>query len=61
MFKAAIENSPHNSCDIVLANAGITEYDPVFKFDGKSKTLLTTWPCMVSTSTSVSHGDRSLR
>ena len=30
VFKAAKQNSPHKSIDIVVANAGITGYDPVF-------------------------------
>ena len=34
VFKAAISNSPEKSCDIVVANAGITGPDPVFAFDG---------------------------
>ena len=33
MFKAAVQNSPAKSCDIVVANAGIAASDPVFAFD----------------------------
>ena len=31
VFKAAIENSPHKSIDIVVANAGIARKDEVFQ------------------------------
>jgi len=31
VFKAAKENSPHKSIDIVVANAGISDLDPVFQ------------------------------
>lgn len=34
VFKAAIANSPHKSCDIVIANAGVSGPDPVWQFDG---------------------------
>jgi hypothetical protein len=30
MFKAAVANSPHRSCDIVIANAGIIMADPIY-------------------------------
>ncbi|TVY44413.1 5'-hydroxyaverantin dehydrogenase [Lachnellula occidentalis] len=30
MFEMAIENSPHNSCDIVIANAGVVGADDMF-------------------------------
>lgn len=37
MFKTAIEKSPHKSCDIVLANAGISRAfgDSLWPLDGK--------------------------
>ncbi|TVY51496.1 5'-hydroxyaverantin dehydrogenase [Lachnellula cervina] len=37
VFKAAVANSPHKSCDIVIANAGISGPDDVFQFDDVSK------------------------
>ena len=36
MFKAAISKSPHHSCDIVIANAGVSGIDDVFKLDGST-------------------------
>ena len=33
MFKEAVQNSPAKSCDVVVANAGIAGFDPVFEFD----------------------------
>lgn len=37
MFEAAVKNSPHKSCDIVIANAGIGRGtgDSLFKLDGR--------------------------
>ncbi len=35
VFKAAVANSPHKSCDIVVANAGVSGPDDVFQFDGR--------------------------
>ena len=37
MFEAAIKNSPHKSCDIVIANAGISRAsgDDLWLLDGK--------------------------
>jgi NAD(P)-dependent dehydrogenase (short-subunit alcohol dehydrogenase family) len=37
MFEAAIKNSPHKSCDIVIANAGISRAsgDDLWPLDGK--------------------------
>jgi hypothetical protein len=35
MFKAAIQGSPGKSCDIVMANAGVSGPDPVFNVGGK--------------------------
>ena len=35
LFKAAISNSPHKSCDIVVANAGISGPDPVYQLDSQ--------------------------
>ncbi len=39
MFEAAVANSPHRSCDIVIANAGIGRGtgDSLFKLDGEKK------------------------
>lgn len=34
MFKAAVSKSPQNSCDIVVANAGIGGPDQFFVSDG---------------------------
>jgi len=36
MFEAAIKNSPHKSCDIVIANAGISRAsgDDLWLLDG---------------------------
>jgi NAD(P)-dependent dehydrogenase (short-subunit alcohol dehydrogenase family) len=34
MFKAAAQGSPGKSCDIVIANAGISGPDPVFSVNG---------------------------
>lgn len=31
VFKSAVTNSPHNGVDIVIANAGISGQDPLFK------------------------------
>jgi len=33
MFKSAFANSPSKSVDIVVANAGITDVDPMFKLE----------------------------
>jgi hypothetical protein len=35
MFKQAIAHSPAKSCDIVVANAGISGPDEVFELGGK--------------------------
>ena len=39
MFDAAIANSPHKSCDVVIANAGISRSsgDSLWKLDGKKQ------------------------
>jgi hypothetical protein len=37
MFKQAMANSPAKSCDIVVANAGVTGPDPLFSLEGKLK------------------------
>lgn len=34
MFKLAVANSPARSCDIVVANAGITGPDEIFALEG---------------------------
>jgi NAD(P)-dependent dehydrogenase (short-subunit alcohol dehydrogenase family) len=34
MFKAAIEGSPNKSCDVVVANAGVSGPDPVYNVSG---------------------------
>lgn len=42
MFEAAVKNSPHKSCDIVIANAGISRAsgDDLWPLDGmESKKL----------------------
>ncbi|TVY17128.1 5'-hydroxyaverantin dehydrogenase [Lachnellula arida] len=33
LFDAAVTNSPHHSCDVVIANAGIVGADDVFQLD----------------------------
>lgn len=37
MFKRAVADSPAKSCDIVVANAGITGPDEVFALEGMSR------------------------
>ncbi|EXJ69763.1 uncharacterized protein A1O5_06834 [Cladophialophora psammophila CBS 110553] len=39
LFKKAVTESPAKSCDIVIANAGITGPDPVFTLEGMSGPL----------------------
>jgi NAD(P)-dependent dehydrogenase (short-subunit alcohol dehydrogenase family) len=34
-FEAAVNNSPHKSCDIVIANAGIVGQDDIFDLQGQ--------------------------
>lgn len=34
MFKAATAKSPGKSCDVVIANAGVSGLDGLFKMDG---------------------------
>lgn len=41
MFEMAIKNSPHNSCDIVIANAGVVGKDDMFTLQGVPPVLLT--------------------
>ena len=41
VFKAAIANSPHKSVDIVIANAGISGDDPLYKLGMIFPLLLT--------------------
>jgi NAD(P)-dependent dehydrogenase (short-subunit alcohol dehydrogenase family) len=45
VFEAARNNSPHNSCDIVIANAGIGRGtgDSLFKLDGKLSQMSKPW------------------
>lgn len=40
VFELAMANSPHKSCDIVIANAGISGPDPLFVLDGENLPLL---------------------
>ena len=35
VFEQAIKNSPHSSCDIVIANAGIAGSDALYALDGE--------------------------
>ena len=35
VFESAVKNSPDQSCDIVIANAGIAGPDPLYKLDGE--------------------------
>ncbi len=35
MFKQAVANSPAKSCDIVIANAGVSGPDDVYAMEGK--------------------------
>ncbi|OAL34962.1 hypothetical protein AYO20_05677 [Fonsecaea nubica] len=35
VFEAASKNSPHKSCDIVIANAGIVGHDDMFTLQGE--------------------------
>ena len=34
LFDAAVKHSPHHSCDVVIANAGIVGADDLFKLEG---------------------------
>lgn len=36
VFEAAVQNSPHKSCDIVIANAGIVGQDDLYTLQGKT-------------------------
>lgn len=36
VFEAAVQNSPHKSCDIVIANAGIVGADNLYDLQGKT-------------------------
>ena len=45
-FDAAVANSPHKSCDVVIANAGIVGVDDVYQLDGKTRRP--TQPCQDS-------------
>jgi NAD(P)-dependent dehydrogenase (short-subunit alcohol dehydrogenase family) len=35
VFEAAVNNSPSNSCDIVIANAGIVGADDLYELEGE--------------------------
>lgn len=35
-FEAAIQNSPHHGCDIVIANAGVVGADDLYVLDGNN-------------------------
>lgn len=35
MFEAAVSSSPHKSCDIVIANAGIVGADDLYQLQGE--------------------------
>jgi NAD(P)-dependent dehydrogenase (short-subunit alcohol dehydrogenase family) len=41
VFELAKANSPHKSCDIVIANAGISGPDPLFTLDGENISIST--------------------
>jgi hypothetical protein len=35
MFEAAVSNSPHKSCDVGIANAGIVGVDDLYQLQGE--------------------------
>jgi NAD(P)-dependent dehydrogenase (short-subunit alcohol dehydrogenase family) len=35
-FEAAVKNSPHKSCDVVIANAGVVGQDDMFTLEGEA-------------------------
>jgi hypothetical protein len=35
MFEAAVSSSPHKSCDVVIANAGIVGADDLYQLQGE--------------------------
>lgn len=36
MFKQAVANSPDKSCDVVIANAGVSGADELFALEGRT-------------------------
>jgi hypothetical protein len=39
MFKQAVANSPDKSCDIVIANAGVSGADELFALEGEMDSI----------------------